>query len=194
MGGSLFPEWVPTLNPVDCRSIGAAYLSQLPVGLPGQSRTTDKWLENLEYLGLLAICLPNARFIHCQRDRHDQVFSCWAMLFSENQEYAYTPHELGRYVRAYEELMEHWHAVLPPGRMLEVSYEALVADPEAGAKRILAHCDLDWDPQVLRYWESKRPVRSASLTQVREPIYDRSIGRWKPFEPYLGYLFDAVEG
>jgi hypothetical protein len=88
--------------------------------------------------------------------------------------------------------MDHWRAVLPSGLMLEMRYESMVAEPEAQSRRILAHCGLEWDDAVLRFWESRRPVKSASMFQVREPIYDRSIGRWKPFARQLAPLFEGL--
>jgi len=113
-------------------------------------------------------------------------------LFLEKQEFTYTLDELGRYWRAYDRLMAHWSRVLPLGRVLEVSYEGLVADLEGWARRLLAHCRLDWDDACLRYYESKRPVRSASFAQVRQPIFTTSIGRWRPFARHLGPLFAAM--
>jgi Tfp pilus assembly protein PilF len=191
-GGSRFPDWAAGMNDADLRLIGQSCLDHLPPGLPGQSRQTLKRLENFEYLGLLHLCLPNATLIHCRRDARDSCFSAFATLFLEKQDYTYTFDELGRYWRAYERLMAHWSRVLPPGRVLEVSYEGLVADLEGWARRLLAHCRLDWDDACLRYYESKRPVRSASFAQVRQPIFTTSIGRWKPFARHLAPLFEAM--
>ena len=192
LGGTAYPDWGATMNAVDCATLGQAYLKNLPEGLPGQTRTTDKWLENFEHLGLINLILPNAIILHCQRDPRDQLFSCWSLLFSQNQEYAYTFEELGRFYQAYLRLMSHWRAVLPAGSMLEIRYEGLIAEPEAEARRVLDHCGLEWDDNVLRFWEARRPVKSASMFQVREPIYDRSIGRWKPYVKHLAALFEPL--
>ncbi len=140
---------------------------------------------------MIAVCLPRAKVIHCRRDPRDQLLSCWSLLFSQSQNFVYEPGELIRYARAYRALMAHWRAVLPPGLMLEVDYETLVTDPEGQARRVLQHCGLEWDERVMRYWETERPVRSASMAQVREPIYDRSIGRWRAFEPFIPELLGA---
>ena len=83
---------------------------------------------------------------------------------------------------------------MPPGRVLEVPYEGLVNGFETWSRRIIDHCGLNWDPTCLKFYESDRPVRSASLTQVREPIYNRAIGRWKPFAKHLEPMFAAMEG
>ncbi len=193
-GGAAYPAWARTMNAADCLVIGQAYLDRAPKGPPGQTRVTDKWLENFEHLGVIALALPNAKVIHCQRDPRDQLLSCWSLLFSQNQEYAYDIVELATYYRGYRALMDHWRAVLPPGLFFEVRYEDLIAQPEAQSQRILAHCGLEWNEAVLRFWESRRPVKSASMFQVREPIYERSIGRWEPFAKLLAPLFAGLVG
>jgi hypothetical protein len=176
----------------DCRSIGQAYLNGLPPAGPGESRLTDKWLPNFERLGLIHLCLPNARIIHCRRDPRDVCLSCFSIRFSSGQEYAYDLAELGRYWRAYDRLMDHWRAVLPPGRMLEVPYEAVVGDMEAWARRLITHCGLPWDEVCLNFHESGRVVKTASAAQVRRPIYGDSVGRWRRFQSHLGPLLEAL--
>jgi tetratricopeptide (TPR) repeat protein len=192
--GEPYPEWAMTMGAGDLLQIGQFYLNHLRAPEAGQTRTTDKGLPDFEHLGLIALALPGAKIIHCQRDPRDQLFSCWAMHFGQTQKYAYVYDvaELRRYHQAYLALMEHWRRVLPPGLMLDVQYERLVADPEAETRRILDHCALEWDANVLRFWEARRAVRSASLTQVREPVYDRSIGRWRPFAQHLPDLLGKV--
>jgi len=191
-GGSKFPDWVPGMNGPDLKTIGQVYLDALPPGLPGETRQTMKRLENFQYIGLIHLCLPNATIIHCRRDPRDSGFSAFAMLFLEEQGFTYDLAELGRHWRAYDRLMGHWTEVLPPGRVLEVPYEGVVADLEGWTHRLLEHCHLDWDEACLRYYESKRLVRSASFAQVREPIYTTSLGRWKPFARHLQPMFEAM--
>ncbi|HEX4197911.1 MAG TPA: sulfotransferase [Caulobacteraceae bacterium] len=191
-GGSKFPAWVPTMNGADLQTIGQAILDALPPGLPGQSRQTIKRLENFQYLGLIHLCLPNATIINCRRDPRDSGFSAFAMLFLEEQGFTYDLAELGHHWRIYDRMMAHWMSVLPPGRVLEAPYEGVVADLEGWTHRLLEHCKLDWDDACLRYYESKRLVRSASFAQVREPIYTSSLDRWRPFERHLRPMFEAM--
>jgi hypothetical protein len=191
-GGSRFPDWVTGMNSVDLSLIGQTFIDALPPGLAGQGRQTIKRLEDFQYLGLIHLCLPNAAIIHCRRDPRDTGLSAFAILFLEEQAFSYDIAELGRYWRAYDRLMAHWRTVLPPGTVLEVPYEALVADLEGWTRRLLTHCRLDWDDACLRYYDSKRLVRSASFAQVRQPIYTTSIGRWKPFGANLGPMFEAM--
>ena len=118
--------------------------------------------------------------------------SCFSTRFSGGHDYAYDLAELGRYWRIYDRLMAHWRAVLPPGRIFEVQYEALVEDLEGWARRLIAHLGLAWDDACLRFHDSGREVRTASFAQVRRPIYKGSVGRWRRFEARLGPLIEAL--
>jgi hypothetical protein len=140
------------------------------------------------FAGLIHLALPNAIIIHTIRDPVDTCLSCFSKLFTEGQNHTYDLAELGRYYRHYQALMAHWHRVLPPGRILDVRYEDVVADLEGQARRIIAHCGLNWDPRCLAFHQTERPVLTASAAQVRQPIYDNAIGRWRVHEPFLGPL------
>jgi tetratricopeptide (TPR) repeat protein len=188
-----YPAWVGPMNGADCRIIGQAYLDRLSAAPEGKTRLTDKWLTNYEYLGLIHACLPNARIIYCRRDPRDVAVSCFSIKFGHGHAgYSCDLAELGRYWRAFDRLMSHWRAVLPPGRILEVPYEDVVGDVETWARRLIAHCGLEWDDACLKFYESKRAVRTASFAQVRQPIYSDSLGRWKRYERHLGPLLEAL--
>ena len=157
-------------------------------------RITDKMLANYCFAGLIHLALPNARIIHTRRDPIDTCMSCFSKLFAAEIPYAYEFGEFGRYYRAYDTLMTHWRAVLPPATILDVQYEELVSEFEPQARRILAHCSLDWDPACLSFYRTERPVRTASVVQVRQPIYQSSVGRWRPAPEYLRPLLDGLAG
>jgi hypothetical protein len=126
------------------------------------------------------------------RDPVDTCVSCFTTLFTGTHRIPYGLAELGRYYRGYEALMRHWRQVLPADSILDVPYERLVADLEGEARRIVAYCGLDWQEASLAFHRSKQPVRTASLAQVRRPIYASSIGRWRQYRPWLGPLFQAL--
>jgi tetratricopeptide (TPR) repeat protein len=155
---------------------------------------TDKMPRNFELLGLIAEALPKARIVHCRRDSLDTCLSCYTLDFAGSQRFSNDLADLGRAYRLYERLMDHWRAVLPEGRMIEVAYEDLVAEPRAQAERLLAHCGLEWDEACLTFHETRRAIRTASAEQARRPIYASSIGRWKKFEAQLGPLRERLEG
>jgi tetratricopeptide (TPR) repeat protein len=153
-------------------------------------RVVDKMPDNYLYLGLLAVLFSKAKFIHCRRDLRDVAVSCWMTNF-RHVRWASDTEDIARRFHDYQRLMVHWRRVLP-ARLLEVDYEETVADLEENARRLMSWCALEWEPACLAFHESKRPVRTASLTQVREPLYKRSVARWKHYEPGLGELFDKL--
>jgi tetratricopeptide (TPR) repeat protein len=155
-------------------------------------RITDKLPSNFGVVGVINLILPNARIIHSCRDPIDTCLSCFSTLFSADQPFAWDLGELGRYYRSYVRLMEHWRRVLPKGVMLDVHYEELVADFEPQARRLVAHCGLEWDDACLAFDKAPRPVRTASSAQVRQPIYRSSVGRWRPDEEVLRPLLDGL--
>lgn len=170
------------------RRLGARYLAKTAPLAPGASRIVNKSIDNIRFAGLIHLALPDARLIQVRRDPLDVCVSCFTKLFVGQQNYAYDLGELGRYARAHAELMDHWSQVIPPEALLEVRYEDLVADLEGQARRLVAHCGLEWDDACLRFHLADRPVRTASAGQVRRPIYASSIGRWRLYEPFLGPL------
>jgi Sulfotransferase family len=178
----------------ELRSMGARYLASLRARAPaGAPRITDKMLGNSRFVGLIHLALPNARIIHVRRHAVDNCLSCFSLLFRNGMGYCYDLGELGRYWRAHEALMQHWHAALPEGTMLQVCYEELVADLETQARRIIAHCGLPWTDVCLEFHRTQRPVQTASVVQVRQPIYTSSVGRWEPYKTMLRPLLDALE-
>jgi tetratricopeptide (TPR) repeat protein len=154
-------------------------------------RVVDKMPDNYLYLGFLAALFPNAKFIHCRRDLRDVAVSCWMTDFRQIR-WACDPAHIASRFQAYQRLMEHWRLVLPVP-VLEVDYEETVADLEGVARRLVAWCGLEWEPAVLSYHEGRRPVRTASVMQVRQPIYKHAVARWKHYEQALGALLAQLE-
>ena len=191
--GKRFPQLVDAIASDALRELGSGYVARLRAAAPTAERIVDKMPSNFSLVGLIHLALPQARIIHVRRDPIDTCFSCFSLLFSE-QPHTYDLGELGRYYRAYAALMAHWRAVLPPGVMLEVRYEDVVADLEAQARAILMHCGLDWEEACLSFHRIERPVTTASAWQVRQPIYRSSVGRWQPYASALKPLLAALKG
>ena len=193
-GGRGFPYWAAGLSAADLQRLSQDYLRALePLG-GAKPRVTDKTIGNFELLGLIHLLFPNASIIHCRRDIRDVCVSCFTTRFSGGHPYAYDLEELGRYSRLYDRLMAHWGAVLPPERMFAIDYEALVQDLDGWARRLIAHLGLEWTDACLRFYDSQREVRTASFVQVRRPIHQHSVGRWRRFERHLGPLLKTLEG
>jgi len=189
-----YPDTVPLLTGEQLRRIGDEYLRRIEASAAGRTaeRITDKMPSNFSAIGLIRLALPNARIIHAVRDPIDTCLSCYSKLFAENQPFTYDLGELGRYYRAYAELMEHWRQVLPEGAFLGVCYEELVTDFENQVRRILDYCGLPWNNACLSYYTTDRPVATASWVQVRQPIYTASAGRWRPDETVLRPLLEGL--
>jgi Tfp pilus assembly protein PilF len=183
-----FPESAAALGARESRAIAERYLEGLRARAGASERVTDKMPSNFYFVGLIHLALPGASIVHVRRDPVDTCLSCFSKLFASPQDHTYDLAELGRYYRKYAELMAHWRAVLPPGRMLEVRYEELVADFEPEARRIVAHCGLDWDEACRQFHRTARPVRTASASQVRQPIYGSAVGRGSVRREFLAPL------
>jgi tetratricopeptide (TPR) repeat protein len=175
------------------RQFGADYAAHLAAKAPGATRVVDKTMGNFCYAGLIHLALPKARIIHMVRDPMDTCFSCYSQLFMGTAPFANDLGELGRYYKVYTEVMAYWRRVLSPESMLEVRYEALVENFEAEARRLIAFCGLDWEDACLRFYNTKRAVRTASAVQVRQPLYKEAVGRWKLYAEWLGPLREALE-
>ena len=189
-----YPNFVPLVDAAALQQIGARYVSLLDQIAPGSERITDKMPSNYYFAGLIHLALPNAKIIHSMRDPVDTCISCFSKLFSAEQNHTYDLGEIGRYYRRYQRLMSHWRDVLPAGRILDVRYEDVVSDFENQARRIIAYCGLPWDERCLAFYKTERPIRTASATQVRRPIYKGAVGRWRVYEDHLGPLLAALDG
>ncbi len=175
------------LDQATARRLGERHLGRLQELNADRPRVVDKMPDNYLYLGLLAVLLPRAKFIHCRRDLRDNAVSCWMTNFRSIR-WASDPEHIVSRFHDYHRLMQHWREVLPV-QMLDVDYEETVADAEGTARRLVEWCGLKWEPACARFHEGTRPVRTASVAQVRQPIYRRSVARWKHYENSLGALF-----
>jgi tetratricopeptide (TPR) repeat protein len=189
-----FPDSIADLTAAESRTLGEAYLDYIAPLAAGRPRVVDKMPSNFLYCGLIRLILPDARIVHCRRDPVDTCLSCYTKLFVGEQSFSYDQRELGRYHRAYQALMAHWRAILPASHFLEVDYEAVVEDIEGQTRRILDFLGLPFDEACLRFHETRRPVRTASVNQVRQPLYSTSVGRWRKHAPQLQPLLQALAG
>ena len=190
---------VSSLQAIDAgglRRLADAYTAGVNAKVACQSpgadpaRVVDKLPDNYLYLGLIALMFPRATLIYVRRDLRDVAVSCWMTQFRSIR-WADDMGDLARRCRDHVRLMRHWREALPR-TVHEVNYEALVDDFEAGARRLVAACGLEWDPACLQFHKTNRTVRTASVGQVRQPIYRKSLARWKAYEPYLSTLFDLM--
>src|ERR1700735_3768584 len=152
------------------------------------TRVIDKAPVNSDFLGLIYSVFPDARVISMQRDPIDTCLSCYFQQFLTGINFALDLSDLVHYYREHQRLMSHWRAVLPPGFILDVPYEELVADQETWSRRMLDFIGLEWDERVLEFHTNKRQVTTASAWQVRQKVYKSSVARWHNYEKYIGPL------
>ena len=189
-----YPCCMNDIDPSVLKSVAAEYLDRLPSLSEGQIRVTDKLPGNFLNLGLISLALPNARIIHAVRDPRDTCLSCFSKVFTDlTQEFSYDLKELGRYYGHYQDLMQHWQQILPADTLLDVSYEALVEDLQQQLSRVLDFIGLEWNDRCLRFFETQRPVDTASAAQVRQPLYRKSIERWRHYQSHIAPLCEALD-
>jgi tetratricopeptide (TPR) repeat protein len=169
------------------------YLSLLASFSADAARVIDKMPANFMNLGLIHAVFPHARILHMRRNPLDTGLSIYFQIFSNTHLYANDLEDIAHYFTQYSRLMVHWRSTLPKGTILEVPYEKLVADPEAGIREIVQFVGLPWDPRCLRFNETERTVITASNWQVRQRISTSAAGRWRNYERYLGPLRSLTE-
>jgi len=189
--GESYPGCLTTVQVKELDAAANEYLTNV------QETTTDhiadKMPSNFLYLAVIACLFPNAKIIHARRNPLDNCISCYFQKFANGQEFSYNLEHLGKVYRSYEQLMSHWHRILPIP-ILDVSYEDLVLNGTVEIRRILKFCKLEWDEACTTFYKTKRPVKTLSKWQVRQPLYQTSMNRWKNYEPYLGTLVKALKG
>ena len=169
-------------------SNASEYIRHLQSFRTDESRVTDKMPTNFMHLGLIALMFPQATIIHCRRDPMDVLVSCICQ--NLNPPFC-DPDALVEYHRCYRRLMAHWRRVLPIS-IYDSDYESLVKDPESQSKAMIQHCQLDWSLDCLRYQSNRRAVHTPSKWQVRQPVYQTSIEKWRRFEKYLAPVAEQI--
>ncbi len=196
-GAQAYPEGVTDLGRSGLERIRRYYLDRVieRAAAGGEGRAdviVDKMPHNFVYIGLIAHLWPEAVIVVMRRDPRDVCLSCFEQLFNGHHPYAYGLEELGRYYLAYRDLMAFWRQRLP-GRIIDLDYERLVDDPRQAIVPVLEALGRDWDDACLGYHENPTAVVTASMTQVRRPLYRSSVGRWRRYERQLAPLVDLLD-
>ncbi len=175
------------------RALADAYLGQMRArGWTRRSRLVDKTLENSLHVGMIHLMFPRAVILNAVREPLDTGLACFRQLFTHGNETLYDLAEIGEAYVGYREIMEHWARVLP-GRVIDVEYEALLAEPEETIRWLITEvCGLPWEPRCLEFHKTERVVTTASAAQVRQPLFSTSRGRWRRYERHLGPLIEAL--
>ncbi|MEO8714573.1 MAG: sulfotransferase, partial [Acetobacteraceae bacterium] len=173
------------------RGLADRHVARLRALAPDRLRVIDKLPDNLLRLDLIAALFPGARIVHVRRDPRDTGLSNFFQFYTYGNQFAFNLTDIGVRVRETERLARHWHAALPL-RMLTVDYEALVGDLEGQSRRLISFLGLEWEPGCLAFHRTERAVTTPSTWQVRQPIYTRSVGRWRHYERHLTPLVSSL--
>lgn len=201
LGGQSFEMFNPehiarsTTDDIDWRRLGDDYISSTRTFTGSRPYFTDKLPHNFLYLGYIARALPNAKLICVRRHPMDTCLSNFRQLFAPESpyfDYSYDLLDIGHYYILFDRLIAHWKAAFP-GRVLEVHYEALVAQQEESSRALIAHCELEWNDACLAFEKNAMPVATASAVQVRAPMYTAAMGRWKRYAAQLEPLKSLLE-
>jgi hypothetical protein len=187
---SPYPECVAEASPEVLETWRRTYLDGLRAARPGGGLVTDKRPDNFLHVGLIKTLFPEARIIHTVRDPLDVCLSNYFLHLDPSMAQATDLSDIAHWLRQHDRLMAHWKTVYPD--IVTVSYDALVADPQAEMAPVLADCDLDWEDGVLDFHRAGGAVRTASVWQIRQPLYRKSSGRWRNYEAHLGELKTAL--
>ncbi len=190
-GDEYFFDHLQKLSPEASHEQAKKYLATISNRGGTKARAIDKMPHNFLVLGWIAMLFPKARVIHCKRDPMDVCVSCYAHHFSEAHAYSNDLGMLGKYHRSYEGLMHHWSRTLPIS-ILDVHYEDVVANLEQTSRKMIAHLGLEWSESCLDFHKKKRIIQTPSQWQVRQPIYNSSVGRWRRYESHLQPLIESL--
>ena len=184
---------VINLSADEITGFGRDYTACMHSLFPGADRITDKSIQTYSMMGLVKLALPRARVVVVRRDPRDNLLSIYKNVFHEGaHRYAYNLEDLGHYYKEFARMIDFWRARLP-GYFHEISYDALTANPEAEARKLLAACDLEWEDACLNFHQNTNRVDTLSVYQVRQPIYRSSVKAWQRYEKDLAPLFEALK-
>jgi len=190
-GNKPYPQILEELTSEELQEMGEEFIRDTRFHRQQAPFFIDKMPNNFRHIGLIKLILPNAKIIDARRNAMDCCFSGFKQLFAEGQEFSYSLEDIGTYYRDYVTLMAHWDEVLP-GAVLQVNNEDVIDDLEGQVRRILDFCNLSFEETCLRYYETKRHIRTPSSEQVRKPVNRSGVGQWKHYAAHLQPLIKTL--
>ncbi|MGS2721288.1 sulfotransferase [Paraglaciecola aestuariivivens] len=185
-------ELISATKNLDFATLGKNYINSTRPDTTGYKRFIDKLPLNSLYIGLIHLALPKAKIIYVQRHPMDSCLAMFKQIFTQGYPFSYDLEELARYQIAHYKLMAHWQQVLP-GVIHNISYENLVADLSKQTQALLNYCELPWQDQCCEFEQNSSAATTASASQVRQPVYSSSVGKWKHFSQALAPVKSLFE-
>ena len=176
-----YPSNIKLLNDDDFYNYGLKYINETKWTRSNKPYFIDKMPNNYIHIGLIKLILPNAKIIDARRNPMDACFSCFKQYFARGQHFTYDLDDIARYYKDYERLMDFWKSIFPDS-IYTIKYEDVINDPDNGVHSLLNYLELDFEDSCLNFYKSKRPVKTASSEQVRQPIYKSGLDYWLNYE------------
>jgi tetratricopeptide (TPR) repeat protein len=177
------------LKDEDILEYGNKYINETMWSRKEKNFFIDKMPNNFPYIGLIKMILPNAKIIDARRNPLDGCFSCFKQFFAKGQHFTYDLDDIARYYKDYERIMLFWNTIFPDS-IYKIVYEDVIENPKSEVKKLLNYLELDFEESCMDFYKSKRPVKTASSEQVRQPIYKSGVNYWKNYESNLTVLKD----
>ena len=176
------------LTPQILKEIKDYYLKKIEIFQNTKEYLIDKAPLNFKWIGLIMAIFPDSKVVHCKRNSMDICWSNYKNTFiSKSMNYTYDFNDLANFYKMYDDLMKFWFKKFS-GKIYNMDYENLIANKELETKKLLEFCNLEWDSNCLNFHKNKRPVSTASLAQVRQPLYKTSVEKWKNYSKNLEIL------
>jgi tetratricopeptide (TPR) repeat protein len=186
-----YPQKAASAAPELIGELSSAYLEEVAALHPGAQVLTDKRVDNFLHIGLIKTLFPKARIVHTRRNPLDNILSIYFLYFQYSVTYGFDLDDAAHWYGQYLRLMDHWKSLYPED-IHDVDYDELVRDPRAAVGRLLDFCGLEWEEACLSPESARNAVRTASVWQVRQPLHDRSSGRWRNYDAHLGDVKKAL--
>lgn len=180
------------ITPEQSDLVRTSYLSGLSEIVASEPYITDKMPSNFRWIGFIVAAIPNAKIVHVKRDARATCWSNFKLYFSRRgMGFSYDLQDVAEYYKMYVDLMEFWHHKLP-GCIYDLTYETLTENQESETRRLLEFVDLEWEDQCVEFYRTKRVVRTASVTQVRQEMYQGSSEEWRKYEKHLEPMIELL--
>ncbi len=187
--GVLDNSMLSNLDNTKIKRLAKSYLDFVQKFEPKSKVFTDKAPLNFAWIGIIKILLPNSKIIHCSRNAKDNILSLYKNDFDDRLNFSYDFNDLEVFYKEYLSLMKFWKNKFK-NQIYEANYEKFLENPEDEIKKLLNFCDLDYEKNCLNFYKTKRPIKTVSSAQARQPIYKSSILSYQKYEKYMKEIFD----
>ena len=184
-----YPNNLMNIDTSSFNDFGQKYIDETRWARSSKPYFIDKMPNNFVHIGLIKLILPNAKIIDARRNPMDACFSCFKQYFAKGQHFTYDLDDIARYYKDYLRLMDFWNELFP-GEIFTINYEDIINNTNKKIRELLNFCNVEFENSCLDFHKSKRPVKTASSEQVRQPMYKTGLDYWKNYRNNLDILIN----